>query len=104
MHVTLVYVHVIANHEADFIEATRRNHAASVQEPGNLRFDVLQSEEDGTRFVFYEAYRTAEAAAAHKQTTHYQTWKATVAPWMASPRRGITYQGLCPAFGDQPHV
>ncbi len=104
MHVTLVYVHVIANHEVDFIEATRRNHAASAKEAGNLRFDVLQSEEDSARFVLYEAYLTAEAAAAHKQTPHYQTWKETVAPWMASPRRGVNYQGLCPAFGEQSHV
>lgn len=104
MHVTLVYVHVIANHEADFIEATRRNHAASIQEPGNLRFDVLQAEEDSARFVLYEAYLTAEAAAAHKQTSHYHTWKKTVAPWMASPRSGVSYEGLCPEFGDQPRV
>jgi autoinducer 2-degrading protein len=104
MHVTLAYVHVIKSHEADFVEATRKNHAASIQEPGNLRFDVLQSEEDSTRFVLYEAYLTAEAAVAHKQTPHYQTWKETVAPWMASPRQGVSYQGLYPEFGEQPHV
>jgi autoinducer 2-degrading protein len=104
MHVTLVYVHVTTNHEADFVAATQKNHAASIQEPGNLRFDVLQSEEDHARFVLYEAYLTAEAAAAHKQTSHYQTWKETVAPWMASPRRGVTYQGLYPDFGNRPHV
>jgi autoinducer 2-degrading protein len=104
MHITLVYVHVITSHESDFIEATRTNHAASIKEPGNLRFDVLQSAEDGARFVLYEAYVTAEAAAAHKQTPHYQIWKDTVAPWMASPRRGVSYQGLCPEFGEPPHV
>jgi autoinducer 2-degrading protein len=104
MHVTLVYVHVIASHKADFVAATRKNHAASIQEAGNLRFDVLQSGEDSARFVLYEAYLTAEAAAAHKQTPHYRTWKETVAPWMASPRRGVTYEGLCPDFGKQPHV
>jgi autoinducer 2-degrading protein len=104
MHVTLVHVHVTRDHEADFIEATRKNHAASVQEPGNLRFDVMQSTEDSARFVLYEAYLTAEAAAAHKQTPHYQTWRDTVAPWMASPRQGMAYRGICPIFGEQPDV
>ena len=104
MHITLVNVHVVAPHVADFIEATRKNHEASVQELGNLRFDVMQSAEDSTRFVLYEAYLTADAAAAHKQTSHYLIWRDTVAPWMASPRQGIAYRGICPVFGDQPDV
>jgi autoinducer 2-degrading protein len=67
-----------------------------VQETGNRRFDVLQSPEDPSRFVLYEAYVSAEDAAAHKQTTHYLTWRDTVADWMASPRQGVSYNGLFP--------
>ncbi len=96
MQVTIVHVHVKPEHLDDFIEASRINHQASVQEVGNLRFDVLQLEEDPTRFVLYEAYRSAEDAAAHKQTSHYATWRDTVADWMASPREGVPYQGLLP--------
>jgi len=92
MHATLVYVQVIARHIADFVEATRSNHKASIRESGNVRFDVLQSPDDPTQFVLYEAYLTAEAAAAHKQTPHYLKWKETVAPWMATPRKGVIYQ------------
>ncbi len=50
MHVTLVDVRVRTEAVDAFIAATRANHAASVQEPGNRRFDVLQSPEDPTRF------------------------------------------------------
>ncbi len=96
MHVTLVYVHVVAEHVNDFIAATRANHQASVQEPGNRRFDVLQSADEPTRFVLYEAYASAQDAQAHKQTPHYLQWRDTVAEWMASPRTGVPYQGLCP--------
>ena len=96
MHVTLVHVHVIAEHVNDFIIATRANHQASVQEPGNRRFDVLQSADDPTRFVLYEAYASVQDAQAHKQTPHYLQWRDTVAQWMASPRSGMPYQGLCP--------
>lgn len=97
MHVTLVYVHVKPAHIDDFIAATRANHEASIRESGNLRFDVLQSGDDPGRFVFYEAYRSAADAAAHKETAHYLSWREQVADWMAEARRGINYTGLFPA-------
>ena len=96
MQVTLVQVHVKPEHVADFIEATRKNHEASIREAGNRRFDVLQSPEDPASFVLYEAYTSAEEAAAHKQTAHYRQWRDTVAGWMAQPRQGIAYDGLFP--------
>ncbi|MCX6996305.1 MAG: antibiotic biosynthesis monooxygenase [Kiritimatiellaeota bacterium] len=97
MHVTLVHIQVKPEHLADFIAATRRNHEASIREPGNLRFDVLQAPDDPCRFVIYEAYATAANTAAHKQTPHYAVWKAAVADWMAEPRWGEPLQGLFPA-------
>ena len=99
MHVTIVHVHVIAEHIDDFIDATRINHEASIQEPGNLRFDVLQGDEEGY-FVLYEAYKSKADAAAHKETSHYQLWRETVANWMARPREGIAFHGLYPQFNQ----
>ena len=96
MHVTLVRVCVKPGHIDEFIEATRLNHEASVQESGNRRFDVLQSADDPASFVLYEAYASAEDAAAHKQTPHYLAWRDTVADWMAEPRQGVVYKGLYP--------
>jgi len=97
MHVTLVHVQVRPDRIDDFIEATRANHEASIREPGNLRFDVLQATEDPARFILYEAYRSAADAAAHKETAHYRTWRDRVADWMAAPRRGEPMNGLFPA-------
>ena len=96
MHVTLVHVHVKPGHVDDFIRASQANHEASVREPGNRRFDVLQSSDDPARFILYEAYATAEDAAAHKLTAHYLAWREAVADWMAEPRQGIPYHGLLP--------
>jgi len=96
MHVTLVHVRVTPEHIDDFVAASRANHEASVQEPGNLRFDVLQSSDDPARFVLYEAYRSARDAAAHKETAHYLAWREAVADWMAEPRQGVRYEGLFP--------
>ena len=97
MHVTMVMVRVMPEDVEDFIEATRRNHEASVLESGNLRFDVLQSPDDPARFVLYEAYASENDAQDHKQTDHYLTWRETVADWMAEPRQGVPLIGLFPA-------
>ena len=94
MHVTLVHVHVKPDSVAAFIDATRLNHEASVKEPGNRRFDVLRDPADPTRFILYEAYATAEDAAAHKQTAHYAIWRDAVADMMAEPRQGVPMQAL----------
>ena len=97
MHVTIVHVRVKQEHIVEFVEATRLNHEASVQESGNRRFDVLQSTTEPTRFVLYEAYTSEADAAAHKQAAHYLRWRETVADWMAEPREGVPYVGLFPA-------
>jgi autoinducer 2-degrading protein len=96
MHVTLVHVRVKIPHVDAFITATRANHEASIAESGNRRFDVLQSPDDSTCFVLYEAYATAADAAAHKETSHYLVWREAVADMMAEPRRGEPMTGLFP--------
>ena len=97
MLVTCVHVFVKPEHVNDFIAASTPNHLGSVQEPGNLRFDILQDAADPTHFLLYEAYVSKEHAAAHKQTEHYLTWRATVADWMAQKRQGVRYFSTLPA-------
>lgn len=96
MIATLVYVQVKSEFINDFIEATRENHENSVKESGNLRFDIIQDAQDKSKFVLYEAYASEEAAAAHKETSHYFKWRDTVASWMAKPREGVKHHLLFP--------
>lgn len=96
MHVTLVHVHVKPECVDAFVAASEANHRGSVAEPGNRRFDILQDPNDPTQFILYEAYASAEDAAAHKETAHYKTWRDMVADMMAAPRRGVPYTGLFP--------
>jgi len=97
MYITIVHVYVKSAHLEAFIQATELNHRASIKEPGNRRFDVMQMNDDATQFILYEAYASAEDAAAHKQTDHYRSWRDSVAPWMSEPRKGVQYTGLFPA-------
>jgi len=91
-----VQVHVKAECVDAFKVATLANAAASVQEAGVARFDVCQQSDDPTRFVLVEVYRDTNAPIAHKETSHYMTWRDTVAPMMASPRTSVRYANLFP--------
>ena len=96
MLVVHVHVHVKPEYVETFKQASIANARESVQEPGIARFDCLQQQDDPTRFVLVEAYRTPEAPAAHKETRHYQTWRDAVAPMMAEPRTSVKYSNLFP--------
>ena len=94
----VVHVQVRVKPEAveAFKQATLDNARHSVREPGVAAFDVVQQQDDPTRFVLVEAYRTPEAPAAHKETRHYQTWRDTVAAMMAETRSSVKYTNLFP--------
>ena len=97
MLIVQVHVHVKPEFIEAFRTATIENATHSVQEPGIARFDVLQQQDDGSRFVLVEVYRSVEATAAHKETEHYKRWRDTVAEMMAEPRSSVKYANVCPA-------
>jgi (4S)-4-hydroxy-5-phosphonooxypentane-2,3-dione isomerase len=43
-------------------------------EPGCLRFNVLQDEKDENTYYFYEVYKDQAALEAHRNTPHYAVW------------------------------
>ena len=87
MIATLVYVNVKPECVDAFKDITCYNHDNTRKEPGNIRFDVLQTNSDPTKFVLYEVFKDEESAAAHKETAHYLKWRETVADYMATPRQ-----------------
>ncbi len=99
MLVALVHVHVKPEYLEAFKEATLENARNSVQEPGVARFDIIQQEDDPTRFVLVEVYRDAQAPTRHKETAHYAKWRSVAEEMMAEPRTGVRYQSLFP--GDE---
>jgi quinol monooxygenase YgiN len=96
MHVIHVHVHVRPEGVEAFREASLTNAKDSLREPGVARFDVIQQQDDVTRFILVEAYRTAGAIAAHKETAHYATWRDAVAPLMAEPRQSTKFVNVFP--------
>lgn len=97
MLIVQVHVHVKPECIEAFRTATIDNARHSVQEAGIARFDVLQQQDDPSRFVLVEVYRSVDATAAHKETDHYKRWRDTVAEMMAEPRSSVKYSNVCPA-------
>jgi autoinducer 2-degrading protein len=108
MLIVHVHVRVRAGRAADFLAATLVNARASLGEPGVLRFDVIQDNDDPNHVVLVEVYRDAGAAAAHKHEPHYATWRDSVAEMMAEPRASAKFSAIFPAgrehwaVGGQP--
>ena len=94
----IVHVHVHVKPEAvdAFKEATLANARASLAEPGVIRFDVVQQQDDPARFVLVEIYRDAAAAAAHKESQHYPIWRDAVASMMAEARHSVKFNNVFP--------
>ena len=96
MIVRIIHVHVTEDSVGAFKKATVANHEASLQEPGVLRFDVLQDAEDPAHFILSEAYVSEQATQDHKTTRHYAVWKEAVEPMMAKARAGYGCSPVAP--------
>ncbi len=96
MLVVHVHVRVHSKSVEAFRDATIENASQSIKEPGIVRFDFVQQDDDPTRFVLIEVYRTAEDPAWHKKTGHYQAWRDTVAHMMAEPRSSTKFTNIFP--------
>ena len=98
MFVVAVTIHVKPEFIEAFKSATLDNARNTRREPGNVRFDVLQAEDNPGRFLLYEAYHSKDGFAQHQQTAHYARWKEAVADWMAEPRQGVKHRSIF--FGE----
>jgi (4S)-4-hydroxy-5-phosphonooxypentane-2,3-dione isomerase len=96
MLVVHVQVHTKPESIDAFKAATLANARESIKEPGIARFDIVQQQDDPTRFVLVEVYRSAQAPAAHKETKHYAIWRDSVAPLLAEPRSSVKFTNVFP--------
>jgi autoinducer 2-degrading protein len=86
MHIIHVFLHVKADKIEAFKTLTLDNARNSRQEPGCVRFDILQQQDDPTRFEFVEIYKDASDLEYHKSTDHYARWSEGVGDLLEEPR------------------
>jgi (4S)-4-hydroxy-5-phosphonooxypentane-2,3-dione isomerase len=101
MLVVHAHVKVVPGREREFLDATLPNAQASLEEPSVVRFDVIQDQSEPAHVVLVEVYRDGDAAAAHKETTHYGIWRDTVAEMMAKPRESVKFTPVFPTADEE---
>lgn len=102
MIMVLVQCHVRTDQIDAFRRASAENAFFSLKEPGVFRFDILQEQADPAQFILAEGYRDGTAPARHKETSHYQKWRDTVANMMLENRTSQKYEWLPPSDWNSP--
>lgn len=98
MYVLLVTIHIQPEHREAFLASMLDDARGSVRdEPGCLRFDVLQDSEDPNTIYLYEAYRDEAAFREHLQAPHFIRWRDTVKDWYAAPTQVVYCRNVFPA-------
>jgi len=76
MFIVLVKVQVKPELIDEFKTAILTNADLSVKrDPGCVRFDVLQQQDDPTRWFFYEVYEREQAWVDHRGSAHFLAFK-----------------------------
>ena len=72
-----VKVRIKPGRRQDFLRAIEIDALGSEKdEPGCLRFNVLQDDKDENIYYFYEVYKDQAALEAHRAAPHYAVWRA----------------------------
>ena len=94
MYIVLVHSHIQSEHVERFGEITRQNAEASRREEGCVPFDIIQQIDDPTRFTFIEMFKSEEAGAVHRETSHFKKWLEEAVPLMVEPRTRVIYRDV----------
>jgi len=92
MIVLMVSIRIKEGHKDEFMEEMLGDAIGSNRdEPGCLRFDVLQDTEDDNLIHLYEVYKDEASLEAHRQAPHYLKWRDAVQGW----REGDPIRSVC---------
>lgn len=89
MYIIIAPVQIGTGHETEFIDGMREQARGFVDdEPGCLRFDVIQDEGDPSRIWLYEVYRDEAAFQQHIQSSKLIKWRETSKHWRSEGQQG----------------
>ena len=82
MYVIVAPIQIKEGYRDAFVEAMLGDAKGSVNdEPGCLRFDVIQDGADPNRIWLYEVYVDEAAFQEHLKAPHFIKWRDTVKDW-----------------------
>ena len=97
MLIIMATIKIKPEHKQDFIkemlgDAIGANH----NEPGCLRFDVLQDLSDPNCLHLYEVYKDEVSLEEHRRAPHYLKWKDAVQNWRDGEAVGVLCSNIFP--------
>lgn len=78
MHIVHVHFQIKPEHIEDFKKASMENAESSRQEAGVIHFDILQQQDDPSRLMFVEIYKTPDDQLRHRETEHFKKWRQLI--------------------------
>jgi (4S)-4-hydroxy-5-phosphonooxypentane-2,3-dione isomerase len=98
MRVLIVKIQIKPEFRTQFLQSMVEVDArgSNEDEPGCLRFDVVQDESDPNTVWLYEVYRDQAAFQEHTKAPHYIKWRDTVEDWYAAPSEVARGSNLYP--------
>ena len=97
MYAIFVSVKIKSDKVDQFLEVIEDDSICSVRdEPGCVRFDVLQDASDPLQYYFYEVYHDEEAFQAHTRTPHLARWRAAAAECVEEQKPTIRMNTVFP--------
>lgn len=87
MYVIVGLHKILPEHLPEYLENVRRHAENSRGEPGCLRYEVLQDQDDPTTICLYEVFQDEAAFHAHQAAPHYKWWMNLSRDWRDGPAR-----------------
>ena len=89
MYVIVAPIQIKPGYKDQFIEAVVEDaRSSAANEPGCLRFDVIQDANDANRIWLYEVYKDEAAFQAHLQAPHLLKFREITQDWRVEGLQG----------------
>ena len=81
----VVEINIKPGHNEEFMASMLGDaRGSNNDEPGCLRFDVLQDNEEPNKLHLYEVYQDEAAVEAHRNAPHFVKWSEECKDWFAT--------------------
>jgi quinol monooxygenase YgiN len=81
MYTVILFNKILAEHVDDYIENMRVCAAKTNQEPGCIRYEVMQDVDDPTIMCLFQVFRDEAAYQAHQDSEHHRVWIEMSGAW-----------------------
>ena len=87
MYIIVGLHQILPEHLNEYLENVKLHARNSNSEPGCVRYEVLQDEDDPCAIYLYEVFEDEAAFQAHRSAEHYRWWMDLSKDWRDGPAR-----------------